>query len=136
MKSKIGCIAMSDYTRKVIQISTSVSVAEDINGGSQQESIIALCDDGTMWEMNRGYDEDKRGYVSKWEQISNVPQIETTQDMPKDRHVEYETASPIDTLTVEDYICRNDLCGKHCIMVASSTGVCEECGKNLDKLPF
>lgn len=49
--------------RKVIQIAT--------NGGGHQyyPCIVALCDDGTIWEKN--YDKD--GY-KRWDFIDEVPQ--------------------------------------------------------------
>lgn len=58
--------------RRIIQIS-----AAKCSDGSNQESLFALCDDGTLWQM----------LFSKhqWNQVINVPQMlirddETTSD--------------------------------------------------------
>ncbi|QPB43049.1 hypothetical protein [Rodentibacter haemolyticus] len=60
-------------TRKIIQIATSESMVYDstINETERSNSILALCNDGTLWYRDiyiSGL--NKKG----WEQIEDIPQ--------------------------------------------------------------
>lgn len=61
--------------RKVIQIATSISMAASDGQSDETETVIALCDDGTMWDLGRWYDKEK-GPQAGWTPIPNVPQGE------------------------------------------------------------
>ena len=52
--------------RKVIQITTSVSIAASGGASGCEVSTIALCDDGSMWDLEYG--------SRKWNRLPNVPQ--------------------------------------------------------------
>ena len=66
--------------RIVIQIATSVSIAASGGTSGTEERIIALCNDGTMWDLCRWYDSEERKSRSKWKAIASIPQI-TTKDV-------------------------------------------------------
>lgn len=55
--------------RKIIQIATSNAMSSN----DKIETIIALCNDGTLWQRSVEID-DVRVYGGDWFQIENVPQ--------------------------------------------------------------
>ena len=57
------------HGRKIIQIATSNAMSEN----NKIETIIALCDDGTLWQRSIEIDE-VRAFGGEWFQIENIPQ--------------------------------------------------------------
>ena len=68
VKPTIKPVSMK-HGRKIIQIATSNAM----NKTNKIETIIALCDDGTLWQRSVEID-DVRVYGGDWFQIKNVPQ--------------------------------------------------------------
>ena len=87
--------------RKVIQITS--------NGGGHQyyPCIIALCDDGTIWE--KVWDKPE-GYDSKWDFIDQIPQADL-----KDLDLDEATCSHCGSLKRNRYV------------------ACESCGSKKNK---
>ncbi|GAA6939536.1 hypothetical protein AOH328_00240 [Helicobacter pylori] len=67
--------------RKIVQIAISKAMGYDHNDDSfqSQESLIALCDDGTVW--SREFD-CAGGYWAKqeWKKIEDIPQDEDVEN--------------------------------------------------------
>lgn len=62
-------VSMMKQQRKIIQIATSNAMSSN----DKIETIIALCNDGTLWQRSVEID-DVRVYGGDWFQIENVPQ--------------------------------------------------------------
>lgn len=58
--------------RKIIQIAAGLAFAAD-NGASQSESsLVALCSDGSVWELSRFYE----FLGASWRELPPIPQPE------------------------------------------------------------
>ena len=68
VKPTIKPVSMK-HGRKIIQIATSNAMSEN----NKIETIIALCDDGTLWQRSIEIDE-VRVFGGEWFQIENIPQ--------------------------------------------------------------
>lgn len=68
VKPTIKPVSMK-HGRKIIQIATSNAISEN----NKIETIIALCDDGTLWQRSIEIDE-VRVFGGEWFQIENIPQ--------------------------------------------------------------
>lgn len=68
VKPTIKPVSMK-HGRKIIQIATSNAMSEN----NKIETIIALCDDGTLWQRSIEIDE-VRAFGGEWFQIENIPQ--------------------------------------------------------------
>lgn len=62
-------VSMMKQGRKIIQIATSNAMSKN----NKIETIIALCDDGTLWQRSIEIDE-VRVFGGEWFQIENIPQ--------------------------------------------------------------
>lgn len=68
VKPTIKPVSMK-HGRKIIQIATSNAMSEN----NKIETIIALCDDGTLWQRSIEIDEVSV-FGGEWFQIENIPQ--------------------------------------------------------------
>ena len=58
--------------RKIIQVSTRSDVG--LTDGNETELTVALCDDGTLWELSRWYDRESKTCKSEWHELTPIPQ--------------------------------------------------------------
>ncbi|MBS5162653.1 hypothetical protein INP91_07205 [Haemophilus parainfluenzae] len=61
--------AVNTPARKIVQIAMS----NNLNGNSYMETMIALCDDGTLWQRGVRFS-DERFEGGEWFRLNDVPQ--------------------------------------------------------------
>ena len=66
MVAGIGAGSEAAEKRKIIQISSSQVI--NTNSGIRDQTIVALCNDGTVW----AFDTDNRGF---WVRIPSLPEM-------------------------------------------------------------
>jgi len=70
---------MSPKERKVVQVACSESVDVDSDGVNLNRQIVALCDDGTVWQCFPGESLDRELLPIEWELLPRIPQPEETE---------------------------------------------------------
>ena len=80
--------------RKVIQISMAHT------GVMYNGTLIALCNDGTLWESYSCYDDHSSTGVFKWREVDNVPQPEEVEEDEEEtwRHLTLDPSHPLPVL--------------------------------------
>ena len=71
VKPSVGRIhnGVNSPVRKIVQIAMSNS----LNGNGYMEAMIALCNDGSLWQRNIGISENK-SEGGEWLRLNDVPQ--------------------------------------------------------------